>query len=620
MSEATFRTMRSLLHPSGGREEQTLIVPDYQRGYKWAVKELPSAGGVEENSALETLLSNLDTAFHKAEGSDYFLQGVTVRESTDGLVLIDGQQRVTSFYLILWCLGGPDAIRPIRLQYDVRAASQRFLDALHDQQPDECFLQLTGSEAEGNREDEQDVYYFKQALRQIHSWWEKRPKEEHERLTDWLLDRVRVIYLTVDTPEKAVRTFTMMNGAKATMLAEELAKAEALCRLATEGEPVEEEDEGDFGGVPTLDDYFDEIRQWAATQWETAARRGRCAREWDRWLYWWNRPDVQRFFNVQTPWGWLLDYALWDWSEGKTDRFSFEAFRSAFSAFKKLKKRFLSDAQYCFERLRSIQTAIEDVYADPVAYNWLGLSLLFAPRRDERYATLRYFLRHRHGADALARYAKCRLAGATHQEITGEGQGNAEDKAARLHEKQARLQHLLAAADAYNDDEAKAACFGFLLYLNLVEDNRLGRKFDFTVWGAKSLEHIWPKARVSHRDADGTFRRGDGAELTPEEKEEVCAGAPGWLDRAQIRTAGGQPLSEHCVGNLVLLYGRDNSAFGARSYEEKKTAFFDVSSDAFRSRHLLHTVSKFAATAWGARQIADYYEEIQEQVKTLYHE
>ena len=74
------------------------------------------------------------------------------------------------------------------------------------------------------------------------------------------------------------------------------------------------------------------------------------------------------------------------------------------------------------------------------------------------------------------------------------------------------------------------------------------------------------------------------------------------------------------MGNLVLLYGRDNSAFGARSYEEKKTAFFDVSSDAFRSRHLLHTVSKFAATAWGARQIADYYEEIQEQVKTLYHE
>lgn len=606
MSEATFKTMRSLLYPPAGREEQTLIVPDYQRGYKWAVKELLSAGGFEENSALETLVSKLDDAFRIAEDTDYFLQGVTVCESTDGLVLIDGQQRVTSFYLILWYLGGPDAIRPIRLQYDVRAASQCFLDELRDRQPGEFLPQLAGSEAEGNREGEQDVYYFKQALRQIHSRWGKRPKEEHERLMDWLLDRVRVIYLTVDTPEKAVRTFTMMNGAKATMLAEELAKAEALCRLATE-------DEGDFGGVPTLDDYFDEIRQCMAAQWETAARRGRCAREWDRWLYWWNRPDVQRFFNVQTPWGWLLDYALWDWSEGKTNRFSFEAFRSAFSSPKQ-------KPQDCFERLRSIQTAIEDVYADPVAYNWLGLSLLFAPRRDERYATLRYFLRHRHGADALARYAKCRLAGATHQEITGEGQGNAEEKERRLHEKQARLQHLLAAADAYNDDEAKAACFGFLLYLNLVEDNRLGRKFDFTVWGAKSLEHIWPKARVWWRGADGTFRRGDGAELTPEEKEEVCAGAPGWLDRAQIRTAGGQPLSEHCVGNLVLLYGRDNSAFGARSYEEKKTAFFDVSSDAFRSRHLLHTVSKFAATAWGARQIADYYEEIQEQVKTLYHE
>lgn len=605
--------MRSLLHPSGGREEQTLIVPDYQRGYKWAVRELLSAGGVEANSALETLLSNLNTAFCIAKDTDYFLQGVTVRESADGLVLIDGQQRVTSFYLILWCLGGPDAIRPIRLQYDVRAASQRFLDALHDQQPDEFLPQLTGSEVEGEAEDEQDVYYFKQALRQIHSWWGKRPKEELTRLADWLLDRVRVIYLTVDTPEKAVRTFTMMNGAKATMLAEELAKAEVLRRLASEDDLVGEEVEYDFSSAPTLDSCFDAIRQWAATQWETAARRGRSAREWDRWLYWWNRPDVQRFFGTETPLGWLLDYALWDWSEGKTDRFNFEAFRSAFL-------RFLSNAQDCFERLRSIQTAVEDVYADPVAYNWLGLSLLFAPGRDEKFETLRYFLRHRHGADALARYAKCRLAGATHQEITGEGQGNAEEKERRLHEKQARLQHLLAAADAYNDDEAKAACFGFLLYLNLVEDNRLGRKFDFTVWGAKSLEHIWPKARVWWRDADGTLRRGDGAELTPEEVNEVCAGAPGWLDRAQIRTAGGQPLSEHCVGNLVLLYGRDNSAFGARSYEEKKAAFFDVSSDAFRSRHLLHTVSKFAATAWGARQITDYYEEIQEQVKTLYHE
>lgn len=605
--------MRSLLCPPAGREEQTLIVPDYQRGYKWAVREPLTAGGVEADSALETLLSNLDGAFREPKDSDYFLQGVTVRESTDGLVLIDGQQRVTSFYLILWCLGGPDAIRPIRLRYDVRAASQCFLDALHDRQPDEFLPQLTGSEVEGEAEDEQDVYYFKQALRQIHSWWGKRSEDERASLTVWLLDRVRVIYLTVDTPEKAVRTFTMMNGAKATMLAEELAKAEALRRLATEDPWLDGTDEDTCDCVPTLDDCFDEIRQWAAAQWDVAARRGRCAREWDRWLYWWNRPDVQRFFNVQTPWGWLLDYALWDWSDGKTDRFSFEAFRSAYFPRD-------NNPQDCFDHLRSIQTAVEDVYAAPVAYNWLGLSLLFASGRDEKFETLRYFRHHRHDADALARYAKCRLAGATHQEITGEGQGNAEEKERRLHEKQAHFQRLLAAADAYNDDEAKAACFGFLLYLNLVEDNRLGRKFDFTVWGAKSLEHIWPKARVSHRDADGTFRRGDGAELTPEAEDEIRSEASGWLDRAQIRTAGGQPLSEHCVGNLVLLYGRDNSAFGARSYEEKKAAFFDVSSDAFRSRHLLHTVSKFAATAWGARQITDYYEEIQEQVKTLYHE
>ena len=36
--------------------------------------------------------------------------------------------------------------------------------------------------------------------------------------------------------------------------------------------------------------------------------RNKYAREWDKWLYWWNKEDVRDFFNINTPMGLLLDY------------------------------------------------------------------------------------------------------------------------------------------------------------------------------------------------------------------------------------------------------------------------------------------------------------------------
>ncbi len=61
----------------------------------------------------------------------------------------------------------------------------------------------------------------------------------------------------------------------------------------------------------------------------------------------------------------------------------------------------------------------------------------------------------------------------------------------------------------------------------------------------------------------------------------------------------------------MLLYKDDNSSFNDSSFEEKKSMFFMVPDDndkkkktMFKSRHLLHTIYKFAQSEWKGKQIA----------------
>jgi len=93
---AGFKNLEEYLY----RKDKIFTIPNYQRGYKWAVKE----NGNE--SAVEILLNDLISAYkEKSTLSSYFLQGITVNEDDKNITLIDGQQRTTTLYLLLWCIG-----------------------------------------------------------------------------------------------------------------------------------------------------------------------------------------------------------------------------------------------------------------------------------------------------------------------------------------------------------------------------------------------------------------------------------------------------------------------------------------------------------------------------------
>lgn len=57
--------------------------------------------------------------------------------------------------------------------------------------------------------------------------------------------------------------------------------------------------------------------------------------------------------------------------------------------------------------------------------------------------------------------------------------------------------------------------------------------------------------------------------------------------------------SEHCIGNLVLLYKRDNSKFNDADFRKKNQYFFtDQDDESFKSRHLIHTTMVFSDVNW----------------------
>ena len=163
---------------------------------------------------------------------------------------------------------------------------------------------------ESAEEKYQDIFFFKKTLRIIDQKLTdvKFNEKDYETFKEYLLERVTFLYIEIPS-DKAGTVFTMMNGNKAIMKPEELIKAELL-RIASLNEE----------GKPSSSLY--------AREWECNMLRSRYAREWDRWLQWWNQPGVIALFRVDNTMGYLLTTYYHGGLEGKNkvNLMTFESF------------------------------------------------------------------------------------------------------------------------------------------------------------------------------------------------------------------------------------------------------------------------------------------------------
>ena len=594
---------------------KTFVIPDYQRGYVWG-----KSRGTEKNSvqfALESLMKCIN------DDSDLFMQGITVTETDDQIILIDGQQRTTFFYLLLTYLGKHD----IKIDYSVRSESGKFLGDFQNKTREEILEACQ----ENPDEEFQDVYFFKKTIREI----DKSGVGSIENATKKILDHVKFLY--IDIPENKAKTvFKMMNGNKAKMQTAEIIKAEMLRLVSVD----KDFDPGKMSGSNLLECLFGKVKEVEAAHWEQNLLRSKYAREWDKWLYWWRRSEVQKFYgnSEKDPMGLLLEIFFRSDTARIGKDFNFENFRDLIfyksqEPIEKTGQDYSNreqNAKIVFYNLRRFQKKFEDAFNDYESYNKIGAILTLLKNPNERINFLIWYLSCNDNLNIDKYYKYAFLILGSHEMILNAING-AEDE---LNSAQKALVEALESNNLYYEKSELA--FAQLLRRNIAEDNHLKRKFNFDIWKEKSLEHIYPKSRFYRIENEGgedeKIVRGDGLVFslkkdgekkiyyTKDKKKEIFFDLkdPFVIDERTFNGNG----SEHCIGNLVLLYKNENSIFSDKLFKEKRDYLFRMScgqeTETFRSKHLLHTVSVFASENWDVKEIQNNKKEFIEEVKKYY--
>lgn len=200
----TFKTIRELLG-------YHFVVPSYQRGYKW------------KSQQVHDLLNDIHEFSESNRSADhdrqfYCLQPIIVKKEGDKWHLIDGQQRLTTIYLILTYL--EEKPSSFKLKYNTRTESRVFLDELNEK----SFTEIPDN---GKNI---DIHHFQEAMRAIKEWFEEKETRSWKNV---FLDKTQVIWYSPDatnqhsgdTRSAEIAVFSRINSGKIPLTNSELIRA-----------------------------------------------------------------------------------------------------------------------------------------------------------------------------------------------------------------------------------------------------------------------------------------------------------------------------------------------------------------------------------------------------------
>lgn len=571
-------TKRNIATYFGEDSNKTFVIPAYQRGFKWGVKDK------QGESAATVLLHDIEKA-RKAQKEEYFIQGVTVYEEdkSEGkeVVLIDGQQRTTFFFILLSILLNSEEKgkylfhnKKLKIKYNIRESSHEFLTEIC--QSDE--------ELEAKS---QDTFYFQSVKNQLSDILKEI--DDKDKLKQYVLSKVKLFYIVV-AKDQATTLFSMMNGAKAFMKTDELVKADFLSKASK----IEYHH---YDAPKNVRQTLDVLKDQIGEDWKSNALRSQFARQWDKWLYWWNQKEVKLFFRSGVnPMGLLLEFFYEkhvaklpkDEQTKYTKEYSNneEDISSMLKQFQNLLIQDKAKAKENFENLRKLQKQFEDLYSIPLVYNYLGLAI--ESIRDKKNV-IKYFLNNYKNERTIRDYVLLRI-------LDLKTSDSSEDVTNRLNQ----IFESIEKKDIYNDPDEegnKEYAFRLMLKLNVEAAINKNSKFQFfvvtkgelrSIYDFRSLEHIWPKSKVARKNENGDFEGVESGKLIQPDK------LSNYLFEEDFKAMS---LSTHHIGNLVLLHKHDNSVFRDKLPEDKNKVYFDLEKE-LKSRNLLHTMSVFAYDNW----------------------
>jgi len=186
------------------------VVPSYQRGYRWTERQVEDL--LNDIWEFKNDIGKLEEK--KRQGKFYCLQPIVVKNKNIGdnkYEVIDGQQRLTTIYIILSYLENTENFS---IEYKTRKKSKNFLKEIK---------QIKDSDRNI------DFYYMSRAFRCIKDWFENKENAK-EDFGEVLKQNVEFIWYEVDEKANGVEIFTRINMGKIPLTNAELIKALFLKR------------------------------------------------------------------------------------------------------------------------------------------------------------------------------------------------------------------------------------------------------------------------------------------------------------------------------------------------------------------------------------------------------
>src|SRR5574344_515253 len=342
-------------------------IPNYQRGYKWT----------KEN--IEVLLNDLRNFFDNNQENDkyYCLQNITICKNGSVFNLIDGQQRITTLYVLLAFFNYQNALPDFndwqdKLDYSIKHGNDLGTDSFIKENIVTGKIWNSEDKLEAKHKDE---FYLIEVCDAIKEWFDNTEEQGREANKQWFkknkksyircfLNRVKLIVNCVtesNRDTKEPQLFANINGAKVNLDGVDLMRAVLITRSAKE-KYIKNND----------DNLINEFRV-------------RMGIEIDDMNRWWSQPNVKTFFRQLLPEDILnqakgsfnieafpinLLYMLYYESKKNdaTKQFSFRNFEYGIDS-----NGISDDNHYeMYSGIRKLHNEMQDWYEDKQIYNYLG--------------------------------------------------------------------------------------------------------------------------------------------------------------------------------------------------------------------------------------------------------
>ena len=205
----------------------SFYIPNYQRGYKWSEKNI------------EDLLNDINSIDNDNK-KDHCLHNLTIIEKDGKYEVVDGQQRLTTIFLLLKYLGYEEIYN---LDYQIREETKDFIeneiiyvinlikdvkDIENNEKIKEIFSNLV---KDNNNYNKQDIYFICDALFCMHQWF-----ETHEN--NKIYDNLQNVYFYKHELEnkniKGETVFANLNSGRVPLTDIELIKADLIINISEE--------------------------------------------------------------------------------------------------------------------------------------------------------------------------------------------------------------------------------------------------------------------------------------------------------------------------------------------------------------------------------------------------